>query len=103
MRFDLNAGFEREVLRAGFVKDRLEELAVDGAELYREGVPVDEGDLRDSIFGDVALTAEGYKGRIGASDWKAALVEFGAGPTAPDGSLRRAVEALGLELEEGEQ
>lgn len=92
--------FEANLYRSTAVKLLLEALAEEGAALYRAGVPVDEGDLRDSIFGDVALTEDGFKGRIGARDWKAALVELGTSLRDPDGSLRQAVEALGLTVEE---
>ena len=95
-----NPNFEEELRRASFVKEILDELAKEGAALYRDGVPVDEGDLRDSVFGDVQLTEDGFAGRIGATDWKAALVELGTSLLAPDGSLRRAVESIGLTLEE---
>lgn len=95
-----NPDFEKDLLRATFVKDLLEAAAQQGAGIYKDGVPVDEGDLRDSIFGDVALTDEGYRGRIGATDWKAALVELGTSLRNPDGSLRRAVESLGFTIEE---
>lgn len=99
-RLEISPTFEAEVLRSFFVKTLLEALADAGAELYREGVPVDEGDLHDSIFGIVELTVEGYRGRVGATDWKAALIEFGTSKRDPDGSLRRAIEALGLRVEE---
>lgn len=95
-----NPAFEAELLRSTFVKRLLEAAAEQGAAIYRDGVPVDEGDLRDSVFGDVALTEDGYKGRIGATDWKAALVELGTSLRDPDGSLRRAVESLGFTIEE---
>lgn len=95
-----NPLFEAELLRSTFVKHLLEAAAEAGAAIYKDGVPVDEGDLRESIFGDVALTADGYKGRIGATDWKAALVELGTSLRDPDGSLRRAVETLGFTIEE---
>ena len=95
-----NPLFAAELVRGRFLKEKLEELTEDGAELYRDSVPRDVGDLADSVFADVALTPEGYKGRIGATDWKAGLVEFGTAKTKPDGSLRRAVESLGLEIEE---
>lgn len=91
--------FREEVLRASIVKELLDGIAREGAEIYRDGVPVDEGDLRDSVFGDVVLTADGYQGRIGATDWKAALVEFGTSIRSPDGSLRRAMEAIGVVFE----
>lgn len=95
-----NPTFEAELVRSTFVKMLLEELAERGAALYRDGVPVDEGDLADSIFGDVALTSDGFAGRVGATDWKAGLVEFGTSLHAPDGSLRRAIESIGLTIEE---
>lgn len=100
VRFVPNPSFEEELLRSSFVKRLLDELAKMGAELYRDGVPVAEGDLRDSVFGDVKLTADGFQGRIGATDWKAALVELGTSLRDPDGSLRRAIESIGLRLEE---
>lgn len=95
-----NPDFEQELLRSTLVRMILVELAKEGAALYRDGVPVDNDDLRDSVFGDVQLTEDGFAGRIGATDWKAALVEFGTSVHDPDGSLRRAVESIGLTLEE---
>jgi len=95
-----NRDFDDELLRSTLVKEILDAVARQGAELYRDGVPIDQGDLRDSIFGDVELTGDGYKGRIGATDWKAALVELGTSLRDPDASLRRALEALGFDLEE---
>jgi hypothetical protein len=77
----------------------LTSVVEEGAARYREGVPVATGDLQDSVFADVALTAEGWKGRVGASDWKAGLVEFGTSKSRPNGALRRAVEGLGLTFE----
>lgn len=100
VRFIPNPDFEAELLRSTAVRDLLDELAKQGAAIYRDGVPVDEGELRSSVFGDVALTEDGYRGRIGATDWKAALVELGTSLHDPDGSLRRAVESLGLTIGE---
>lgn len=97
-RFELNRGFEAELLRDVHVAHLLDALAEEGAEVYRDGVPVAEGDLRDSVFGDVALTERGWIGRIGAEDWKAGIIEFGTSLRAPDGSLRRAIESLGLTI-----
>lgn len=103
MNFVPNPLFEAELLRATFVKEILEGLAEEGAQRYRDSVPTREGDLKESVFGDVALTADGYQGRIGATDWKAGLVEFGTARTRPDGSLRRAVEGLGVTIETTER
>jgi hypothetical protein len=93
--------YERELLRTSEVVDLLKGLTTDGANLYADSVPVDQGDLKESVFGDVAMTAEGAMGRVGATDWKAALVELGTSKRSPDGSLRRSVETLGLTIEEG--
>lgn len=90
--------FEAELLRSDAVRDLLEEHASAAEAAYRDGVPVDEGDLKASVFSDVAMTDDGYRGRVGATDWKAALVELGTATRSPDGSLRRAIEGLGLEL-----
>lgn len=99
MNFVPNPLFEAELLRSSLVRDILEGLVDQGAEDYRDSVPVAEGDLRDSVFGVVALTGDGFQGRIGATDWKAGLVEFGTARNRPDGSLRRAVEGLGVTIE----
>jgi len=99
-RFVKNPSFEKELLRSLALGKILEEYAKAGAEVYRNGVPVNEGDLAASVFGDVALTEDGFVGRIGATDWKAALVEFGTSLRSPDGSLRRAIESIGLTVEE---
>lgn len=102
MTFVPNPGLEEHLLRSTEVKDHLEGLAQQIADEYVSRAPVDEGNLVDSIFGDVALTDEGFRGRVGATDWKAALVEFGTEEHSPDGSLRAAVESTGLKLEAGE-
>lgn len=92
--------FADEAVHAEFLKGLLTEMGEAGATMYRDGVPVDTADLRDSVFYDVAELAIGWCLRIGATDWKAALIEAGGSLRAPDGSLRRAVEALGVEFHE---
>lgn len=94
--FTLDPDFEKAFLRGAEMRAMLEPLVEEGAARYRDGVPVATGDLQDSVFGDVALTAEGWKGRVGATDWKAGLVEFGTSKNRPNGALRRAIESLGL-------
>ena len=100
-RFIPNPRLEEHLLRSTAVRDHLEGVAQDGADAYREGVPIDEGTLYDSIFGDVALTPDGYKGRIGAKAPHAGLVELGTIDTPPDGSLRRVADRLGVDLAPG--
>ena len=98
-KFVPNPRLEGELARSTQVKETLEDLARRGAELYAASVPIDTGDLQASIFGDVALTEDGFVGRIGAKDPMAGLVEFGTIENAPDASLRSSIEALGLTLE----
>lgn len=99
--FVLDPRFEKGILRSTVVRDHLEEVAHQGAEAYREGVPIASGELFDSIFGDVALTPEGFQGRIGAKAPHAGLVELGTIDTPPDGSLRAVADRLGVKLEAG--
>ena len=75
--FKMNPAFAQAVLRSGALRAKLEEVVDEAARRYRSTVPVGEGDLRDSIFGQVALTSDGYVGRVGAKDFKAGWVEFG--------------------------
>lgn len=98
-KFVPNPLFENAITRTTGTRDSLEELAEGVADRYREAVPVDEGDVRDGVFSDVALTEDGYVGRVGNRDWKAGLVEFGTFEHRPDASLREALEAAGLEAE----
>lgn len=95
-----NPHFEEEALKAEFVRELLEKLGEEGASLYADGVPIDTSDLKNSVFYDVQELVTGWVLRIGATDWKAALVELGTSLRSPDGSLRRAVEALGIDVME---
>lgn len=95
-----NPSLAEEAKRSTAIRDILEADSEAAADSYRELVPVAEGDLRDSIYSRVVLTPEGYVGEVGATDWKAGLVEFGTSLHDPDGSLRLSVERLGYEIEE---
>jgi hypothetical protein len=97
--FRMDPHFQAAAFRSTGMKTKLQELADAGAKAYAESVPVETEELKNSIFGDVALTETGYKGRIGATSPHAALVELGTREHAPDGSLRRALEALGVPFE----
>lgn len=94
-KFIPNPGFEKLLLRSREVREVVGVLAEDVAESYRGDVPVDSGDLQESIFSDVAVTEDGVRGRVGAKAPHAGLVEFGTFEHPPDGSLRRAVDKLG--------
>lgn len=95
-----NPHFEEELRRSTGAKEGLEKVVETIAADYREGVPVDSEDLRDSIFSDVGNDGSGFVGRVGATDWKAGLVELGTSKNPARPALRDAVEAAGLELEE---
>lgn len=94
-KFIQNPAFEKLLLRSKGVRDVVEPLAEAVADSYRADVPVDSGDLQESIFSDVGMTAEGIRGRVGAKAPHAGLVEFGTFEHPPDGSLRRAVDSIG--------
>lgn len=96
-QFIPNPGFEGALLRSTEVRDYLVEKTEEIAERYREGVPVDDGDLQEGVFTEVDLGPEGYRGRVGNRAWHAGLVELGSSNNGPDGSFRRAVEAAGFE------
>lgn len=95
-----NPFFEEEIRASDGMRRVMEEVSTEVAADYRAGVPVDEGDLRDSIESDVLLDSRGWVGRVAGVDWKARITEYGTSRIPPDGSLRRAVEKAGLELED---
>lgn len=71
------------LLRSGNVEEAIKEfmnrLIADGVEYARDIVPVDTGDLRDNISGEVVSQRHGVKGTITAKSDHAAYVEFGVG------------------------
>lgn len=91
--FDVDPNFEEELLHSPFARDLVEELADRAAERARQIVPVESGDLRDSIEGDVVLDSRGFTGRVNAFDWKAHFVEFGTVRRRARPFIRPAVEA----------
>ena len=95
-----NPNFEAELRRSTGAKEGLEKIVEAVAADYRDGVPVDTEGVKGSIFSDVANTDDGFVGRVGATDWKAGLVELGTSKVPARPALRDAIEANGLELEE---
>ena len=91
-RFTFDPGFEAALLRSDGVRDVLEDLVADAADTADGLAPYLTGDLASSIYGDVALTEDGWTGRVGATDFKAAWFEEGADGVSPRPFLRPAVE-----------
>lgn len=91
--FDVDPSFEEELLHSPFVLELVREKAEAAAKRAREIVPVESGDLRDSIQGDVVLESRGFIGRVNAFDWKAHFVEFGTSRRRARPFIRPAVEA----------
>lgn len=60
-------------------KEFIERLIADGTEYARDIVPVDTGDLRDNIDGEVVVEGTRIQGTITARSDHAAYVEFGVG------------------------
>lgn len=92
-RFTLDPGFAAAVSRTSQVRDLLDEKATAAAEEAANRAPFATGALAESVFADVALTADGYRGRVGAEDFKAPWFEEGAAGVPARPFLRPAVEA----------
>lgn len=95
-RFKLDPSFEREIMRSAEMRDILEDAVEDAADLASDLAPDDPAtgspDLPSSLAGEVELTANGYRGRVVAHDWKAAWYEAGADGVPAQPFLRPAVE-----------
>jgi hypothetical protein len=91
-RFDLDPDFEDAVLRSAEFRDALEDLVAEAADVADLRAPYLTGTLASSVFGDVALTEDGWVGRVGATDFKAPWFEEGADGVPPRPFLRPAVE-----------
>lgn len=89
-------GFERALLSSPGVAVMLEELVEPAARRAAELAPDDPrttgDDLHTSVFGDVAMTVHGYRGRVGATDFKAPWFEEGAANVPARPFIRPAVE-----------
>lgn len=93
VRVEIDRNFERELLKSDFMRDLLEEPVQQAASMAKDLAPRDTGDLAESVYGDVALTAKGWVGRVGAEDYKAPWFEEGATGVAHRPFLRPAVES----------
>lgn len=96
--FEPNPAFEAELLRsievAEMLDDVVEEAAARAVELAPDDPTTNDRDLHRSIFGDVAMTAHGYRGRVGATNFKAPWFEEGAVNVDQRPFLRPAVEQV---------
>lgn len=96
--FVVDPGFERDLMRSGFVHDLLEDEAEEVALLAAELAPDDPSttapDLPSSIGAEVVMTDTGWVGRVVAADFKSAWYEEGASGVAARPFLRPALERL---------
>lgn len=95
--------FEKAALRAPEVREKLLELAEEGADRARDLAPDDpstgpDEDLAGSIVGEVLLTPDGFRGRVIARNYKGLFFEAGTIDNAPRPFLRPALEQMGLEV-----
>lgn len=94
--FELDPDFADAYLRSDHVRETLQEYVDDAAEVAARLAPDDPrtitNDLHSSVFGDVAMTSHGWRGRVGASNFKAPWFEEGAAGVASQPFLRPAVE-----------
>jgi hypothetical protein len=95
-RFELDPGFEAALLRSGGVRDALEQVVEPAARRASDLAPDDPAtggqDLHTSVYGDVAMTGHGFRGRVGAMNFKAGWFEEGATGVPAQPFLRPAVE-----------
>lgn len=67
------------------VRDNLDRIAEDVRDYWRSESPVDQGSYAASVkVFDKYLMVDGMPGkRVGATDWKAAFIEYGTGQPGP--------------------
>lgn len=108
-RFVLDPSFERRFLASPEVGELIAEAAAEAAERARAMAPDDPAtttdDLKSSVYGDVALTPAGWRGRVGATDYKAHWKEFGSSRERAQPFIRPAVEEVvgPIEAVEGDE
>lgn len=97
-RFKMDPTFERELLSSDFFRDVLLDVVPEAASRAADLAPDDPRtpapDLHTSVFGDVALGPRGWRGRVGAEDYKAPWFEEGASGVTRRPFLRPAVEEV---------
>lgn len=95
-RFVPDPEFERNIVRepslGAFIGERVAAAASRAAALAPDDPRTGSPDLHSSVFGDVALMGNGFRGRVGAEDYKARWFEEGATGVPARPFLRPAVE-----------
>jgi len=106
-RFVRDPGFEAALFVSpeieAALRDRCDAAAARARDLAPDDPRTGEPDLHTSVFSDVQLTATGYQGRVGATDFKAPWFEEGSARTSPRPFLRPAVEEEIGPVEAGER
>lgn len=103
VRFEISRPGIRELAKTRNMEKAMAHYADRTAEKAREIAPVRTGDYRDGIRGQVGIVDGVATGRVNATDWKSAILEFGGTHTAGEehshATLRHAADATGLRLE----
>lgn len=96
VRFERDPEFENAILRepllGAHLKERVDAAASRASDLAPDDPSTGPPDLHSSVFGDVELTARGFRGHVGAEDYKARWFEEGATGVPARPFLRPAVE-----------
>lgn len=92
MPFIPNPMLQTELEHDPEVKANMKQVAEAAADWARSVVPVETGELRDSIA--VVETEGGWQVQVGSDHWL--FVEFGTSSMAAEPFMRPAIEAVGL-------
>lgn len=75
-------------------RDGIGDIVDEAVDYARDIAPVDEGEYKDGIDGDVVFRNGAWRGRITARDFKSRFIEYGTVDTPKFGVLRRTREHL---------
>lgn len=96
VRFVPDPEFHRAIIRepalGAFLKERVDAAAARARDLAPDDPSTGSPDLHSSVFGDVSMMGPGFRGRVGAEDYKAGWFEEGATGVPARPFLRPAVE-----------
>lgn len=99
-RFVANPMLEEQLKRSYMFADDLLEVANDVKDGATANAPEDEGDFKAGMRTEVGMEADGITARFIADDWKSVIIEYGTAEHPFSSPIRRAIESLGLKLED---
>jgi hypothetical protein len=92
--FKLDPKALRKLARGRGVKAVLTDRVSKVQKAAQDLAPVDTGAYRDGIEGEVEKTQDGFVGRVIATHFTSAWIEFGTARTRAHAPLRRAAESV---------